>query len=215
MSRGAGAAAERFLAHHFEDGEHQLAAGKLGTWIFLVTEVLFFSGLFCAFAVFRSAHPEVFAWGAAQLDPALGAVNTGVLLVSSLTMAWAVRCAQLGQTRGLRICLAVTLLCAGAFLAIKSVEYAHKWHDGLLPGRYFAEADAPLDAHLFFGIYFGMTGLHGVHVLAGIAVIAWLLRRAIRGDFGPDYYGPVDFVALYWHLVDLVWIYLFPLLYLL
>lgn len=257
-----------FLAHHFEDEDHQFDSGKLGIWAFLVTEILFFSGLFCAYAIYRSMHPEVFTFASQALDTKMGAINTGVLIFSSLTAAWAVRNAQLGQKRGLCINLTITILCAFAFMGIKYKEYSHKFHVGLNP---FTEKWEPLEGafgdhakaqkvafvvpqeadeehaadedvgaesashghevkvlwtdpsvpestkrklSIFFGIYFCMTGLHGIHVLVGILILGWLLTRAIRGHFTPTYYGPIDYTALYWHIVDLIWIFLFPLLYL-
>ncbi|MCR9202388.1 MAG: cytochrome c oxidase subunit 3 family protein [Planctomycetaceae bacterium] len=208
---------ETFRAHHFETAEQQFAAAKLGMWLFLVTEVLFFSGLFVAYAVFRVLHPEVFVNSAALLDTKLGAINTVILLFSSLTMAWAVRCSQLGQQRGLVLCLSLTIAAAVAFLGVKGIEYAHKWHEGHLWASQYGgpQAGETFDrAGSFFSVYFAMTGLHAVHIIAGIAAIGWLLKRSLRGDFSPAYYTPVDVVGLYWHLVDLVWIFLFPLLYL-
>jgi cytochrome c oxidase subunit 3 len=216
---------DEHLAHHFDTPAQQYASAKLGMWVFLVTEILFFGGLFCAYAVYRANHPEVFAYAHGYLDTSLGAINTAVLIFSSLTMAWGVRCAQLGQRRGLLLCLVVTLACAFGFLGIKSVEYRHKWHDGLLWGQNFQPAETahhsgdanvarPPNAHIFFGIYFCMTGLHGIHVLVGMGLLGWLIRGAVLGRFGPAYFTPVDLVGLYWHLVDLIWIYLFPLLYL-
>lgn len=225
-----------FLAHHFDTQQQQFAAGKLGMWIFLLTEVLLFGGLFCVYAVYRANHPEVFVYAHQFLDKGLGALNTAVLIFSSLTMAWGVRCAQCDQRRGLVLCLAVTLLCACVFLGVKYLEYKAKWEHGLLWARDFkptAEALADLKAHypdpghppagledaprnvgVFFSIYFLMTGLHGIHVVAGMTAIAWVLVRALKGHFGSRYFGPVDYVGLYWHLVDMIWIYLFPLLYL-
>jgi len=346
-----------FLAHHFESPKQQFDAGKLGMWLFLITEVLFFSGLFVAYAVYRARHPEVFADAHQYLDKTLGAVNTVVLLFSSLTMAWGVRCAQTSQRRGLVVCLITTLACASFFLGIKAIEYSHKWELGLYwAGRFHphfekhvghglsptlvgfsapavlalivfsawtvaaylrkqqqaftvvgglaiasaaffggvggamylpalvgsvtqsehgeshadgshegehgstaadeehaadsathesaaagkaepvsgtaaasagesdaASTDAAEEeaagqqvsyAGIFFSIYYAMTGVHALHILAGMGVIAWLLFRSVRGDFSSEYFGPVDYVGLYWHLVDLVWIYLFPLLYL-
>ena len=262
-----------FLAHHFEDEDHQFDSGKLGIWAFLVTEVLFFSGLFCAYAIYRSMHPDVFQYAAQALDTKLGAINTSVLILSSLTAAWAVRNAQLGQKKALCLNLAITIACAFGFMGIKYLEYSHKIHLGIIPGNTteqyldgaFGEPKAEQvafvvpqegeageqhagegehvddaaheggDGHdhaagswedpevngiqkqklaIFFGIYYCMTGLHGIHVLLGIVVLVWLLSRALRGHFTPTYYGPIDFAALYWHLVDLIWIYLFPLLYL-
>lgn len=357
-----------YLAHHFESTEQQYDASKLGIWIFLVTEVLFFSGLFVAYTLYRYHHPEIFAQASEYLDTAMGAVNTIVLLFSSLTMAWAVRCAMTENRKGLVSSLLITIMCACMFLGIKAVEYTHKWdlgifvrssfnyhetaHHGIsdkliylsipfavvaigflaaaifsqgtgskLWAKFFgamflgvmgyfvgvgvglayepikaaivgedashatAHADghegdehagddhdgdghsedgdehaedeeghdeesdgedsdgedsdgeatageaqvanaealdgAPVTEHelnrnigIFFSIYYFMTGLHGFHVLGGIAALSWLLFRAMRGDFYKDYFGPVDNVGLYWHLVDLIWIYLFPLLYL-
>lgn len=216
---------ERFLAHHFEDQDQQLGAGKLGMWLFLVQEILFFSGLFCAYAIYRSNHPDIFVYADHFLDRKLGAINTAVLIFSSFTMAWAVRCAQLNQNKLMITLLVITLLCAFGFLGIKSVEYHHKIHDGLLWGKHYhpvqehadglkAVLQHPKNVHIFFGIYFFMTGLHAIHVIVGMGVIIWMITRAARGHFNSKYYGPIEFTGLYWHLVDLVWIYLFPLLYL-
>ena len=382
----------RFIQHHYDDAQHQFDSGKLGIWLFLAQEVLFFSALFVAYILYRSHRPEIFAYAHHYLDVKFGAINTAVLIASSLTAAWAVRCAQLGQRRGLILNLSITLICAFAFLGIKYVEYSHKIHEGILFGHKFdpcvSSGGSPLvtkgnhcdgtkssvvwdaaagkagegclesakidqDAHhaglqakcvvtelrrngaafeptgktfeecapaalaghgghgghakgeakfpcytlslqpavcpagpaalvlygdhtkrpdtrikvecepsppakdgdpfadpagpaalgakavaaeepptkhelierfaagppppntnMFFSIYFAMTGLHGIHVVVGIIVFIWLLLRAIRGDFTPDYFGPVDYAALYWHIVDLIWIFLFPLLYL-
>jgi cytochrome c oxidase subunit III len=421
----------RFIQHHYDDAQHQFDSGKFGIWLFLAQEVLFFSALFVAYVLYRVHHPEIYSYAHKWLDVKYGAINTAVLIFSSLTAAWAVRAAQLGQRKLLITCLATTILCACTFLGIKYIEYSHKWHEQILFGRYFdpcispggeelltrkdkcagtkstvvfdqaagkpsagcfevskldldpnkvgiqAECDvaevkiskgadgkevegasrpitercadelvellerteggahvgdigthentkeaqqdsdkkvaqkfpcwrpafqpavcldltdadkrahgvgakptagilveygdqeerldvkikatckapaavvAPVDAladktntpaegtkavepvhelstheeheleslgpppehtNMFFTIYFAMTGLHGVHVLVGILVFVWLLYRAIRGDFTPDYFGPIDFSALYWHIVDLIWIFLFPLL---
>lgn len=208
-----------FRAHHFETAEQQFQASKLGMWLFLMTEVLFFGGLFVAYAVFRTLHPDVFENSARLLDLRLGTINTVILLFSSLTMAWAVRCGQLGQQRGLLLCLSLTLAAAGLFLGIKGIEYSHKWHEGHLWASQYSSDTASVSgqfdrAGTFFSIYFAMTGLHAIHILAGIAAIVWVLKRSLRGDFGPHYFTPIDAVGLYWHLVDLVWIFLFPLLYL-
>ncbi|MCA9001495.1 MAG: cytochrome c oxidase subunit 3 family protein [Planctomycetes bacterium] len=187
----------------------------MGIWVFLFTEILFFSGLFVAYTVYRTIHPEVFHQAAKNLDTTMGAINTCVLIFSSLTAAWAVRNAQLGQKKALVLNLTLTLLCAATFMVIKYIEYSAKFEHGLLPGKWFhASVENPDTLKTFFGIYFAMTGLHGIHVLLGMVVFVWLLKRAIRGDFTPEYYGPIDFAALYWHLVDLIWIFLFPLLYL-
>ncbi len=402
-----------FIQHHFDDAQHQFDSGKLGIWLFLAQEVLFFSALFVAYVLYRYHHPEIYSYAHKYLDVKFGAINTAVLIFSSLTAAWAVRCAQLNQRRGLILCLGLTIACACGFLGIKYVEYTHKVHEHILFGRYFdpcvssggrelltknnkcagakstvvwdfgagsatagcftdidqdpraegvqadcvvkeyavaggsetvepakpgapaakpkvvetfkrditercaeeslpehggehgeaagaghhagkhpcwrpayqpavckkgvgilveygdhaeredvlikAECKGPPKAaeagdlladreqqlelgkaqiaprraltehdkqHLesmgpppehtgmFFTIYFAMTGLHGIHVLFGIAVFTWLLIRAIKGHFTPEYFGPIDYAALYWHIVDLIWIFLFPLLYL-
>ena len=343
----------RFIAHHFESAEQQFDSSKLGMWLFLVQELLFFTGLFVAYTLLRNHHPEIFEAAHVFLNKTLGGVNTVVLLFSSLTMAWAVRCSQLEQHKGTVICLVITLVCAAVFLGIKAVEYSHKWSQGLFwagsfdPGThdtpyllllsipfaiglvacgglsafhkatkseiwakfflgmaitfagYFlgvglgtvvegmhsgsehgsqhaslletrsqillladdtakaddktskddaaavkephiddagkpaaetghegttetAEAHAKEEAEQilkqelgsFFSIYYIMTGLHALHIIGGVVVLAWLLYRALALHFRKDYFGPVENVGLYWHLVDLIWIFLFPLMYL-
>ncbi len=220
------------LAHHFDHPTQQFEAGKLGMWLFLAQEILFFGGLFAAYAYFRSQHPDMFLYAHRALSWKLGGFNTVVLIGSSLTMAWAVRMAQLGRKKALIWLLIATLALAGVFLGVKAVEYTGKVQHGLLWGnQYQPTADAyahgdghghevagheerPDNLHIFFGLYFALTGLHALHVIVGMIVIGWILRRAVRGDFGPRYFTPVDLVGLYWHLVDLIWIFLFPLLYL-
>jgi cytochrome c oxidase subunit 3 len=393
-----------FIQHHFDDAQHQFDSGKFGIWLFLAQEVLFFSALFVAYVLYRVHHPEIYAYAHKWLDVKFGAINTAVLIFSSLTAAWAVRCAQLNQKRGLIACIAITIACACAFLCIKYVEYTHKYHEQILFGRYFDPCESPggnplitksndcpgkldtvkwdfgagkategcfesstldLDPHepgiqaecevnevklsddgktevskkpitnicqpkighgeeweknkfpcwmtsyqpavcpdltdavkraqgaaarpqvgivvaygeedhehrngsiikatckkpaaapavdltaepaaaktelgkglvashkeehsehdllyagpppehtnMFFTIYFAMTGLHGVHVLIGVFIFIWLLIRSVKGHFDEGYFGPIDYAALYWHIVDLIWIFLFPLLYL-
>jgi cytochrome c oxidase subunit 3 len=291
-------AANPHLAHHFDSPLQQFEAGKLGIWLFLLTEVLFFAGLFVAYTIYRAMRPEVFVYAHYFLDTRLGALNTCVLLLSSLTAAWAVRNAQLSEHKKLLTNIVITIACACTFMVVKYFEYSHKVHDGLLWGPNFNpkeqvwethsfrekhpeaaeyaehlvkaaesnkpsptpvaapggapalaghEASAqthvekpteeqlepliqagvlgpkaefrdlpsrPRNAHVFFSVYFFMTGLHGIHVLVGIGIWVWLFTKARRGVFGPNYFGPIDYAALYWHLVDLIWIYLFPLLYL-
>lgn len=205
-------------AHHFPTAHAEAEAGKFGMWIFLATEILLFSGLFMAYSAYRSTHAEMFKAAHHMLDWKLGAVNTMVLILSSLTMALGVRSAQTNRRSQSALYLVITLLCACAFLVVKYFEYSHKFHVGTLPGQYYhytgpelAHVESP---HIFFGIYFLMTGLHGLHVLIGMAAISWVLVRTLRGEFYSKYYFPVELVGLYWHLVDLIWIYLFPLLYL-
>jgi len=297
------------LAHHFDTPEQQFSSAKIGMWVFLATELLMFGGLFCAYAVYRHNHPEVFQFAHHYLDRTLGATNTVFLITSSLTMAWGVRAAQLGSRNTLIACLIMTLMGGAAFMVIKTIEYSHKYHEHVWFGagnQYSklykgpAVIEGPIGGHgtserpgvmtqterehaaetheqatttqpsarvgdpwidpnagtgdeakikptqiipigivdrretpakheikyedlpqiekervaTFFNIYFLMTGLHGLHVIIGMALITWVLIRGWRNEFGPRYYTPVDLVGLYWHLVDLIWIFLFPLLYL-
>jgi cytochrome c oxidase subunit 3 len=213
----------KWLAHHFETPVQQFDTAKLGMWVFLVQELLFFSGLFVAYGVYRSWYPETFKACSHQLDKIMGGSNTIVLLFSSFTAAMAVRSSQLGKVKETGRFLLVTIACAFGFLVIKFFEYRHKFEAGLLPPHYYhphlehlAPGTGPMPANggTFFGIYFMMTGVHGVHVIVGIGVLIWIFLRNQRGDFSKEYFTPVDIAALYWHLVDLVWIYLFPLLYL-
>lgn len=206
----------KWLQHHFDTPIQQFESAKLGMWLFLAQEILFFSGLFVAYGIVRLGYPEAFAAGSAQLNRFMGGANTIVLLFSSLTAALAVRSAQLGKKDEVSRYLIVTILCAFGFMVIKYFEYKIKFEHGLLPGTHWHPhvANAPDHMHVFFGIYFMLTGLHGVHVVIGIGVLGWILMRNNRGDFSKEYWTPVDLAALYWHLVDLVWIYLFPLLYL-
>lgn len=212
----------KWLAHHFSTPAQQFDTAKIGMWVFLVQELLFFSGMFLAYGVYRSWYPEMFRAASHQLNKEMGATNTVVLLFSSLTIALAVRYAQVGNKKVTGNLILVTIGCACAFLVIKFFEYKHKFAAGLLPGRFFhphldhlVQGPAlPDNTGSFFGIYFMMTGVHGVHVIIGIGVLIWIWLRNNRGEFSKEYFTPVDIVALYWHLVDLVWIYLFPLLYL-
>jgi len=213
---------EYHQAHHFPTSRLESETSKFGMWIFLATEILLFSGLFMAYSAYRYTHSEMFKAAHQLLDWKLGAVNTMVLIFSSLTMALGVRSAQTNK-RGATIgCLLVTLMCACAFLVVKYFEYSHKLHVGTLPGgepgHWFSYTYKGLAGYdqpwTFFGCYFLMTGLHGLHVIIGMIAIIWCLVRSIRGDFHSKYFFPVELVGLYWHLVDLIWIYLFPLLYL-
>lgn len=210
----------KWLQHHFDMPVQQFEAAKLGMWAFLAQEILFFSGLFVAYGVVRTSYPEAFAAGSHQLDKIMGGINTIVLLFSSLTAALAVRSAQLGKKSEVSRYLIITILCAFAFLVIKYFEYKAKFEHGLLPGNHWhphlheGQAPFPAHTHVFFGIYFMLTGLHGIHVLIGIGVLAWIWWKNEKDQFSTEYWTPVDLAALYWHLVDLIWIYLFPLLYL-
>jgi cytochrome c oxidase subunit 3 len=297
------------LAHHFDNLQQQFDSAKLGMWLFLATEILFFGGLFVAYAILRMRFPEVFSYASHYLDTIMGGINTCVLILSSLTMALGVRCAQVNNRKGLIVCLFLTLLGAVGFLVIKYFEYEHKIKQHLVwgptfyvppephgsahdiaaaeaalrtletapatsvaievkdptpfaipqlaarpatdasavkaaargpggvaatvrspesaaaaegpspqevahPSLHLADPRMPPNTHVFFGIYYAMTGLHGIHVVVGMIVIVWLIKRAFRGDFHSEYFTPVDTGGLYWHIVDLIWIFLFPLFYL-
>ena len=204
------------VAHHFDNADSQFDAGRMGVWLFLVTEILLFGGLFCAFAIFRTWYFDAFVEGHDQLDWKMGGINTIVLICSSLTMALGVRAAQTNKRSFGTIMLALTIFFAGCFLVIKYFEYSAKFEHGLLPGSHFHPTHPFVhpEANIFFGVYFMMTGIHGFHVVVGIALITWILVRNNKGHFSSRYYAPVENVGLYWHLVDLIWIYLFPLLYL-
>lgn len=205
----------RHHAHHFDSAEHEYQSSKQGVWLFLCTEILMFGGLFVAYALFHHIYPELFKKGASYLDWRLGATNTVVLLFSSLTMALGIYYAQMRNKQMSAIMLIITIICGAIFMIIKYFEYSHKFHLGLFPGAmYSGEIGEVKNIALYFSFYFMMTGLHAIHVLTGMGLIAWVLVRTLRGEFGPDYYTPVEGVGLFWHLVDLVWIYLFPLLYL-
>lgn len=202
------------LQHHFASLDQQFDAAKLGMWVFLATEILMFGGLFVAYAVFFSMYPEAFHAGHHHLNVPLGIVNTTVLIFSSLTMALGVNAAQTGKQQRLVLCLAITIACALTFLCVKYFEYSHKFHEGLLPGKFYTYHEQVPHIGTYFGLYFLMTGLHGIHVTVGVFILSWLLVKSIQGKFSKEWYTPVEMTGLYWHLVDLVWIYLFPLLYL-
>ncbi|MEX1011446.1 MAG: cytochrome c oxidase subunit 3 family protein [Balneolaceae bacterium] len=203
------------VQEHFVNSNQQFEAAKLGMWIFLVTEILFFGGLFVAYIVYRSWYPELYILASDHLDVWLGAINTTVLIGSSLTVALAIRCAQTNYTRGIIINLCVTIALACVFMVIKYFEYSEKFELGILPGAHYTyEGIAHEKANIFYSIYYMMTGLHGVHVIVGIGLMVWLVIRANKGHFSSEYYTPVEITGLYWHLVDIIWIFLFPLFYL-
>lgn len=204
------------VPHHFDSAEQAFESSKLGLWLFLVTEILLFGGLFVAYVIFRGLYPDLFHEASHHLNKVLGGINTVVLICSSLSMAMAVDRTRQNDPNKAHQYMLLTLFFAACFLIIKYVEYSHKFHEGLLPGGHFTNAALAGDpkAPLFFSLYFMMTGLHGIHVLVGMGLISWVLIRSNRGEFSSSYYTPVELVGLYWHLVDLIWIYLFPLLYL-
>jgi cytochrome c oxidase subunit 3 len=204
--------------HHFTTMEQQFDTSKIGMWLFLATEVLLFGGLFVGFGMMQARYPREFVEAHTHLVRWQGALNTVVLLISSFTMVLAVQAAKKGEKSKQVLFLGLTIVCACIFLVVKYFEYAHKYEEGWLPGRFYSyKGDSIPGSHgyaTFFAFYFMMTGLHGFHILAGIGVLSWILMRAKRGEFSASYYTPVDLVGLYWHLVDLIWIYLFPLYYL-
>jgi cytochrome c oxidase subunit 3 len=204
------------LAHHFEDLGQQREAATLGMWVFLVTEVLFFGGLFLVYCVYRVWYPAAFAAASHELDVTLGTINTVILITSSLTMALAVHAAQLGKRKVLLAFLSLTMILGAAFLGIKAVEYYDKFVHHHVPGPAFQfEKEHLRHAQIFFSLYFMMTGLHALHMLIGLAVMLWMFWWSWRGTITAEYYSPVEISGLYWHFVDIVWIFLFPLLYLL
>jgi cytochrome c oxidase subunit 3 len=202
-------------AHQFEDAEQQYSAASLGMWLFLVQEVMFFGGLFLTYAVYRSWYPEAFAHGSHHLDIRLGAFNTAVLIASSLTMALAVHAAQTGHRLRLVWFLFLTLVLGCTFLGVKAVEYSHKWHEGLVPGlQWHLQAPDARQQFIFFSLYFAMTGMHALHMVVGAVGLVILIAFAVQGKYTAEYNTPVEMFGLYWHFVDIVWIFLFPLLYL-
>ncbi|MEX0718188.1 MAG: cytochrome c oxidase subunit 3 family protein [Planctomycetaceae bacterium] len=209
----------RHVAHQFDDAEQQFDAARLGMWLFLATEVLFFGGLFTGYAIYRAMYPAAFHLASTRLDVVWGTVNTAVLLVSSLTMALAVHAAQSNDRRGCGRFLVATMLLGAAFLGVKAYEYVHKFHEHLLPGPAFDAGELAArvpsgQVELFFSFYFAMTGMHAVHMLIGLGLLSWLWLHARRGRFSSEYHTPVEMTGLYWHFVDIVWVFLFPLLYL-
>ncbi len=263
------------LQHHFVSSEQQFESAKLGMWLFLATEILLFGALFVAYGIFRVLYPEVFQQASAQLDTMLGAVNTLVLLLSSLTMAWGIRAAQMDNRKLLVRMLVATILLASGFLVVKYFEYQHKFHLGIFPGYNFELAEgtptvselsgvsaltpqveiaphhggqesappegvAPVPgvvesagaapaadagersdpifqnrrAGIFFSIYYVMTGIHALHIIIGIIAIGILAWKANKGAYSSVWYTPVENVGLYWHIVDIIWIFVFPLMYL-
>jgi len=211
------------LAHQFEDLAQQHDADTLGIWIFLVTEIMFFGGVFASYAILRWLYFAAFEGGSRILDIRLGAINTVVLLGSSLTMALSVRSAQVGNRRALVLFLILTMILGGAFLGVKAYEYHQKFVEHVVPGLDWAPEGEVLTrlapgglnhAQLYFLFYFAMTGLHALHMIIGMGLLLWLVLRARKGEFTPGYFAPVEVVGLYWHFVDIVWIFLFPLLYL-
>ena len=204
------------LKHYFSDVDQQSHAVEQGMWIFLVQEILFFGGLFMAYVLYRTAFPDAFAAGSHHLDVNLGTLNTGVLLLSSFTMATAVRATQIHRIRLTVVSLILTALLGLVFLGVKAVEYGHKFHENLVPGPHFHWPGPEVQGHvqMFYNLYFATTGLHALHMIIGVGLVLALVPRAARGAFNQGHNDPVAMTGLYWHFVDIVWIFLFPLLYL-
>jgi cytochrome c oxidase subunit 3 len=203
------------LAHQFDDLEHQKDATILGMWVFLVTEILFFGGLFCIYSVYRNWYGDSFTAASHELLVWAGTLNTAVLITSSLTMALAVYSAQTGKRQALIMFLVLTMILGGVFLGIKGFEYYTEWVEHHVPGPAF-QFDAAYFRHaqLFFSLYFLMTGLHALHMVIGLGIMGTMLWWSATGIITPEYYSPIEISGLYWHFVDIVWIFLFPLLYL-
>ena len=229
-------ATSKYLQHHFDSWDQQRESTALGMWLFLVTEIMFFGGLFVAYVIYRMHYPVAAQVGSHELDITLGAINTAVLIGSSVTMAMAVKMSQLGRRKAIVWFLLATVVLGSVFLGIKVVEYNHKFHQNHFPGEFagyqyeFADLDHAIAAanvepeeavgvtagtvRAFFGLYFCMTGLHALHMIIGIGILLYLCIPAWQGRFNADYHNPVEVTGLYWHFVDIVWIFLFPLLYL-
>lgn len=208
------------LQHHFDDLEQQKEASTLGMWVFLCTEILFFGGLFTTYVVYRARFHGVFAQASRHLDVKLGAINTLVLICSSLTMALAIWSAQINKRKQIVVFLAITMLFGLTFLGIKTVEYGDKFEHHLVPGAAFhyacppGEPCFPDQAQIFFSLYFCMTGLHALHMVVGVGLLSYLVLPSWRGRYTAEWHNPMECIGLYWHFVDIVWIFLFPLLYL-
>ncbi len=207
---------EHHVAHHFDSAEQEFDSAKTGMWLFLASEIMMFGALFVGLLLFHTLHHGGFAEGSAHLDWRFGAVHTFLLLTAGLTMGLAVVSAQAGEQGKVRMNLILSLIFAAGFLVSKSLEYAQKFEHGTLPGRLWHAHHGFSDpfSHVFFGFYFVMTGLHAVHVLVGMGLMIFALVRSSRVQFSRSYFTPIEMVAIYWALVDLVWVFLFPLLYL-
>jgi len=231
---GDGHHGRRHPAHQFDTMEQQKESSTLGMWLFLVTEIMFFGGLFTTYVVYRTMYPAAFAAASSTLNVPLGALNTAVLICSSLTMALAIRSAQVNWRKGTMIFLVLTMVLGGVFLGVKAIEYHDKFVEHHVPGHSLntpfnfvlenaheagtmqaADADYRRHTEIFFSLYFIMTGIHATHMIIGLGILAVLLFYSWRGKFDSEYYNPLEMTGLYWHFVDIVWIFLFPLLYLL
>jgi cytochrome c oxidase subunit 3 len=206
------------LQHQFDSLEQQKESSTLGMWIFLVTEIMFFGGLFTAYVIYRSQYSHAFSAASHELNVLMGGLNTAVLICSSLTMALAIWAAQMNLRKLIVVFLVLTMLLGITFLVVKTFEYKEKFERHHVPGPSFVWEGDPADkahAQIFFSLYFIMTGLHAFHMICGLGVLTYLLFPAWKGKFNSEYHNPLECTGLYWHFVDIVWIFLFPLLYLL
>ena len=214
------------LHHHFDDLEQQRETNLLGMWTFLATELLMFSGLFFTYTLYRWTYPAAYEAGSHRLNFTLGFINTMVLLVSSLTAASAVYNAHMRNRKALVACLVATWILGATFIGVKGKEWSDDYKEGIVPSlnwnpepqRKDGGTDSPGTLHnmeLFFCVYFMMTGLHAFHMIIGLGVVGWMTYLAAKGMFtDQDNAQPIEIVGLYWHFVDIVWVFLFPLLYL-
>ena len=204
------------LREQFDTAAQQRDASTLGMWVFLITEIMFFGGMFLLYTVYNHLYSDVFALASHSLNEVIGGVNTAVLLCSSFTMVLAIRSAQLGRRKSVMMFLVMTMLLGMAFLVIKGFEWAQKFQEHHVPGPSFHLAGTAMQGHaqLFFSLYFAMTGLHALHMVVGCGIVAFLLFQTWRGKFTAEYFTPLDIGGLYWHFVDIIWIFLFPLFYL-
>lgn len=210
----------KYLAHHFEDLGQQKEAAVVGMWTFLATEVMFFGGLFVAYLIYRILYPEIYLAASSHLNWKIGMFNTIVLICSSLTMALGVHAAQASKQKLLIVFLGATFALAAVFLIVKGFEWNEKYSHSLIPGIKFDtehnyQGPNASKFPMFFVVYFFMTGLHAFHIIIGMGYIVWLLIKARQGAYNSEFYTPIEMFGLYWHFVDIVWIFLFPLLYLL
>lgn len=207
--------ADHALVHHFGDLEQQRQSSTLGMWVFLVTEIMFFGGMFASYLIYRSSYPTAFFDASEHMNFWAGTINTVVLITSSVTVVLAIHAIQMGLRKVSAFFWVITLMFGLAFLVIKAFEYHEHWVHHLFPGAHFIGVGRdPQHSQIFFVLYFAMTGFHALHMVIGAGLVTWILLRTLRGDFTPSYHNPVENVGLYWHFVDLVWIYLYPLLYL-
>jgi cytochrome c oxidase subunit 3 len=205
------------LREQFDTEEQQKDASTLGMWVFLITEIMFFGGMFLAYTIYRSTYPNVFGLASSSLNLPIGATNTCVLLLSSFTMVMAVRAAQLGHKRMIIFFLIITMLFGFAFLGIKAYEWTEKFEEHHVPAQasfHLEGTQQQGQAKLFFSLYFAMTGLHALHMIVGVGILTFIILQTARGTYSTKYFTPVDIAGLYWHFVDIVWIFLFPLFYL-